>query len=94
MNIRTIIMLSAIGVGFARCLAGCLTDEMHKDVAGGLFAAQQNACVDKYADRASIDACRARVRAAWAVDAGTRTLAFGNDNGHPDASADAQEAGK
>jgi hypothetical protein len=61
MNIRTIIMLSAIGLGFARCLAGCLTDEMHKDVAGGLFAAQQNA---------SIDACRADVKRKWSIDAG------------------------
>jgi hypothetical protein len=78
MNIRTIIMLSAIGLGFARCLAGCLTDEMHKDVAGGLFAAQQNACIDKYSDRASIDACRADVKRKWSIDAG----------------ADAQEAGK
>jgi hypothetical protein len=70
MNIRTIIMLSAIGVGFARCLAGCLTDEMHKDVAGGLFAAQQAACIDKYADRPSIDKCRDEVKRKWALDAG------------------------
>jgi hypothetical protein len=54
----------------ARCLTGCLTDEMHKDVAGGLFAAQQAACIDKYADRPSIDKCRDEVKRKWALDAG------------------------
>ena len=47
---------------------GCLTDAMTKDVAGGLYAAQQQACIDQGKDRASIDACRDDVKKKW--DAG------------------------
>lgn len=78
---------------FGHCTA-CLTDQAKKDVAQDVYAAQQAACIDQYADKPSIDKCRDRVKKAWlATDAGTRTLAFGNDNGHPDAGTDA-EAGQ
>ena len=59
-------------------LVACLTDQMTKDVAGVTYAAQQQACIDKYADRASIDACRDRVKREWAT---------------ADAGADAREGG-
>lgn len=50
--------------------SGCLTDQQKKDVAFDVYAAQQQACIDQYADKPSIDKCRARVQAAWAKDAG------------------------
>jgi hypothetical protein len=60
-------------VGFilliSRVLA-CFPADSKVEAAAG-YAAQQLACVDTYADKHNIDACRAKVRAAWAVtDAG------------------------
>ena len=40
------------------------------EAAGASYASQQLACVDTYADRHNIDACRAKVRAEWGIDAG------------------------
>jgi len=65
---------------------GCaLVDAVSPQEAANLsYKAQQSACVDQYTDRASIDKCRDRVKAAWTVDAGVpeagRTLNFANDN--------------
>ena len=62
-----------ISIGFilvaSRAMAGC-TPAAGPAEAGAGYAAQQLACVDQYADRHNIDACRAKVRAAWGVDAG------------------------
>lgn len=52
----------------AKC-TGCFPVDKQLAAASG-FEAQQLACVDRYDDRASIDACRAKVRAAWVTDAG------------------------
>jgi hypothetical protein len=38
--------------------------------AAAAYEAQQMACVEQYADTAHIDACRDRVKKAWATDAG------------------------
>jgi hypothetical protein len=38
--------------------------------AAAAYEAQQMACVDQYADTAHIDACRDKVKKAWATDAG------------------------
>lgn len=48
---------------------GCAAADPKVEAAAG-FAAQQLACVDNNADKPAIDACRAKVRAEWAVDAG------------------------
>lgn len=41
------------------------------DVAAAGYELQQQKCVDDYADREHIDACRAKVKAAWlSSDAG------------------------
>lgn len=49
-----------------RC-TGCLPVDKQLEAASG-YEAQQMACVERYADRASIDRCRSRVKAAWALD--------------------------
>jgi len=59
------IVLSAIAGS-----AGCIIPGIERETAAAVYEAQQLACVDKYADRPSIDRCRARVKANWATDAG------------------------
>lgn len=55
----------------ARLAAGCFEQPKQIEAAAG-YEAQQMRCVEQYADRASIDACRAKVKAAWLVtDAGS-----------------------
>lgn len=39
--------------------------------AAALYEEQQRLCVEQYADTAHIDACRDKVKKAWATDAGT-----------------------
>jgi len=53
-------------------LAGCATQTAaEKRVeAASLYEEQQRACVSQYADTAHIDACRDKVKKAWATDAG------------------------
>lgn len=51
--------------------AACVGAVARRLEAAASYEAQQLACVDRNPDRASIDACRARVRAAWSPsDAG------------------------
>ncbi len=53
----------------AKCTA-CFPADKTIEAAGG-YEAQQLACVDRYATRPEIDACRNKVKAAWAAgDAG------------------------
>lgn len=78
------LMLVVAYILIAHC-TGCLTDQQKKDVAFDVYLAQQQACVDQYADVKSIDKCRDRVKAAWLLDHVQKQ----------DAGADAgQEAGK
>ena len=59
------------GVALTLCyLAFGCTPAAGPAEAGAGYAAQQLACVDEYRDRHNIDACRAKVRAAWGIDAG------------------------
>lgn len=51
-------------------LVGCAAADPTVE-APAAYAAQQAACVDRYSTRPAIDACRAQVKAAWAIkDAG------------------------
>ena len=68
-TVVAIVLLFAVYV-LVRTVTGCLPADIQKDTAAGLYELQQGACVDKYADRESIDRCRARVKAKWATDAG------------------------
>ena len=71
MNRPLLAFLVVAGVVIAvRCLSGCLSDQTKRDVAADVYAAQQAACIDQYADREHIDKCRERVKKAWAADAG------------------------
>lgn len=65
-----LLLTAGMGLIVARIAVGCFPADIAKDTAAGLYEAQQLACVDKYADKPSIDKCRARVKASWAVDAG------------------------
>jgi len=51
------------------CLAGCFPEAKELAAATG-YEAQQMRCVEQYADKANIDRCRDRVKAAWATDGG------------------------
>lgn len=64
--------------GFA-LLAGqaCFPADKKIEAAAG-YEAQQARCVERYDNRASIDACRARVRAAWSTDG---SVDAGDDGG-------------
>jgi hypothetical protein len=53
--------------------------EMRKVEAAAGYEAQHVACVDRYNDRKTIDLCRARVRAAWLIDAATDAGSEGGD---------------
>lgn len=70
-TVVAVVLLLGFYACVARVLPGCLPADIQKDTAAGLYEAQQLACVDKYADKPSIDKCRARVRASWVVDAGS-----------------------
>jgi hypothetical protein len=61
----------AAASAYALILDGCSSPAAKRAEAAGGYAAQQLACVDRYEDRASIDVCRAKVREAWALDAGS-----------------------
>lgn len=54
-------------------LHGCASSPAEKRVeAAAAYEAQQMRCIDQYATTAAIDACRAKVKAAWAPrDAGS-----------------------
>ena len=67
--LATIALLTGLALAVARLTLGC-TPAAGPAEAGAGFAAQQLACVDTFADRHNIDACRAKVRAAWGIDAG------------------------
>lgn len=49
-------------------LVGCASHRTAE--ANSTYAADQLACVDKSETKAEADACRAKVREAWHVDAG------------------------
>lgn len=54
-------------------LTGCELPVHVKEVtAETTFLAQQLRCVDAYSRKEEIDSCRARLRAHWGLDAGTR----------------------
>ncbi len=62
------VLLVALSV-VAHC-TGCFEQPAQLAAAAG-YEAQQMRCVEQYADRASIDRCRDRVKKAWTVsDAG------------------------
>lgn len=68
-HVAAVVLL--VGVIIAvRLLVGCSPSELPEAAAAAGYEAQQMACVDQYADKAAIDACRDRVKAAWAADAG------------------------
>jgi hypothetical protein len=46
------------------------------ETAAASYAAQQNACVDKFTTRAAIDACRDEVKRAWATNDAGSVLPF------------------
>ncbi len=63
----TIILSGAL---LTLALAGCFPADKKVEAAAG-YSAQQTKCVEQYATKSEIDACRDRVKAAWAVtDAG------------------------
>lgn len=68
-NLAFVIVLVGLLLLSARFLFGCFPEAKEVAAASG-YEAQQMACVDRYADKASIDACRDKVKAAWASDAG------------------------
>ncbi len=80
MNRRTFAIRQFVAIGLAligalfvigKCTACAeLTPSQKSTAAAALYEEQQRACVDQYADTAHIDACRAKVKAAWATDAG------------------------
>jgi hypothetical protein len=82
-----VLLFAALSVGNAAvvtatssCGGEILTPQ---ETANLSYKAQLTACVDQYADRASIDRCRRRVEQAWSTDAAPeagRTLNFANDN--------------
>lgn len=60
--------IAIITLALAACAAPTTAEKTVS--AAALYEEQQRACVSQYSDTASIDACRAKVRAAWATDAG------------------------
>lgn len=61
--------VALLGVLFilGNCTAGCFEHPAQLAAAAG-YEAQQMRCIEQYADRASIDRCRDRVKLAWTVD--------------------------
>jgi len=47
----------------------CFPADKQIEAAGG-YAAQQYACIDRYATKENIDRCRDAVKRAWATDGG------------------------
>ena len=72
--IATALALLALLFVVGKCTA-CL-EQPAQDAAAAGYEAQQMRCVEQYADRASIDRCRNRVKLAWTVD---RLLDAGGD---------------
>ncbi len=70
-TVIAIVLLLGFYACVARVLPGCIVPGIERETVAGLYEAQQLACVDKYADKPSIDKCRARVKASWVVDAGS-----------------------
>lgn len=68
-TIAVIVLLTGLALVCARITVGCMP-AAGPEAAGAGYATQQLACVDEYHDRHNIDACRAKVRAAWGIDAG------------------------
>lgn len=68
--LATIVLLVGLALACARLTLGC-TPAAGPAEAGAGFAVQQLACVDNNETKPAIDACRARVRSAWATDAGS-----------------------
>lgn len=72
MNIRIFV---ATGVALFAALfiighcTACFPADKQVEAAGG-YEAQQLACVDRFGTKPEIDACRDKVKAAWATDAG------------------------
>ncbi len=68
-TIATALAVFALAFIVGHCV-GCFEQPAQLAAAAG-YEAQQMRCVEQYADRASIDRCRDRVKKAWAVtDAG------------------------
>ncbi len=67
--ISAALVLGVVVAVVAHCV-GCFEQPAQLAAAAG-YEAQQMRCVEQYADRASIDRCRDRVKKAWTVsDAG------------------------
>ncbi len=67
--ISATLVLGVVVAVVAHC-TGCFEQPAQLAAAAG-YEAQQMRCVEQYADRASIDRCRDRVKKAWTVsDAG------------------------
>ena len=60
--------VALLGVLFilGKC-TGCFEHPAQLAAAAG-YEAQQMRCIEQYADRASIDRCRDRVKLAWTID--------------------------
>lgn len=85
-----VLALVACAVPFAPATVACFGAPAQMAAATG-YEAQQMRCVEQYATKVDIDRCRAKVRAAWMVDAGqavydpppprTLNIDFDNDGG-------------
>jgi len=78
-------------------IAGCFPVDKGVEADVG-YKLQQGACIDRNNTRAAIDACRDRVKAAWAADSGARGAVVFADAASPslavsDAGSDASEGG-
>lgn len=64
--VRTALALLGVLFLLGRCVA-CFEQPKQLAAAAG-YEAQQMRCVEQYADRASIDKCRAKVKLDWTLD--------------------------
>lgn len=72
MNLKKFIasgLLLLAGLGIVGALHGC-GQPVTPELAAAGYEAQQMRCVEQYAKKADIDACRMKIKAAWAFDAG------------------------
>ena len=70
--VAILLVLFGLIISLGVCHIGCVpaTAAEKREAAAVAYEAEQMACVDQYADTAHIDACRDKVKARWAKDAG------------------------